>query len=228
MYPKCAILLATYNGEKYIREQISSIVNQKGVNITIFVSDDLSTDNTLKIIKSLSGNIEILPFEKRMGSAAQNFFRLFRDVDFSKYDYVALSDQDDIWNDDKLINAINAIGSKNLDGYASNILAFWEDGKTLLVDKSSTEVKWDYLFGSAGAGCSIVLTAKVANSFKKFLFDNYNLVKEIDIHHDWLIYAYIRSNNLKWWVDPKPSMYYRQHRDNELGANNGIKTFLSR
>jgi rhamnosyltransferase len=226
---KCAVLLATYNGEKYILEQVASILNQDKVDITIFVSDDNSSDTTLEQIKKLENeNIILLPVVKRMGSAAQNFFRLIRDVDFSEYSYIALSDQDDIWFLDKLTRAISAIESKELAGYASNVTAFWKSGKTVLVEKSGTEKRWDYLFGSAGPGCTIVLTKETMESFKELLVLKKEQVRKIDLHHDWLIYAYIRANGLKWWVDPTPSMFYRQHEGNELGANSGYKALVNR
>jgi len=229
MNKNCAVLLATYNGEKYVEEQIKSILSQKEVNITIFVSDDSSTDNTLQLIKELnSNNIIILPKINRMGSAAQNFFRLFKDIDLTKYDYISLSDQDDIWFDDKLIRAINKIKNKTLSGYSSNVIAFWEDGRELLIDKSQKETKWDYLFASAGPGCTIVLPINIALLFKELIKSKSELISKINIHHDWLIYAFVRSKNLNWWVDPIPSMMYRQHDNNEVGANRGYKAILYR
>ena len=228
MLPKCLVLMATYNGAKYIEKQVSSILNQHDVDLTLCISDDCSCDTTLKIVNLFDHkNIFILPSDSRFGSASQNFFRLFRDVNFDGYDYIALSDQDDIWNLNKTINAISEINNKKLDGYASNILAFWEDGSTKLIDKSSPEVEWDYLFGSAGPGCTIVLKYEVAKNIQQELIRKALLSREIDLH-DWLIYAYVRSNKLKWYVDPWCSMKYRQHGHNEFGANSGIKTFIKR
>ncbi|BBO80259.1 dTDP-rhamnosyl transferase RfbG [Desulfosarcina ovata subsp. sediminis] len=226
--PKCLLLMATYNGEKYIEKQISSIFNQSDVDITLSVSDDCSIDNTLKIIKSFDQNkIIILPNGTRYGSASQNFFRLFRDSNFNNYDYISLADQDDIWESNKIKNAISTIQKNQLDGYASNIVAFWKDGSTKLIDKSSQEVKWDFFFGSGGPGCTIVLRNKVAKYIQQELIRKQALSKEIDLH-DWLIYAYVRSKNMKWYVDPWPSMKYRQHSSNEFGANFGFKMLIKR
>ena len=225
---KVAILCATYNGSKYIKEQIDSLVEQINCQLTIYFSDDMSKDNTLEIIKSYDNkNIVLLSSAGRMGSASQNFFRLVRDVDFSDYDYIAFSDQDDIWYKDKLYRAIKAIEAKGLDGYSSNVTAFWSDGKRRLIDKSANEVKYDFLFGSAGPGCTIVLKQDIMEQFKEKIIQNKNLMQKINLH-DWIVYAYIRSKKLKWWVDPLPSMDYRQHQSNEFGANSGLKSLVSR
>lgn len=227
---KYVILMATYNGEKYIKEQLDSILSQEDADITIFISDDNSTDTTINIVKAYQEkhqNIILLPVCERMGSASRNFFRLILNVNFDNYDYVSLADQDDIWYPQKLKRASSAIQDKKLDGYASNVIAFWENGKQRLINKSDTEVAWDYMFGSAGPGCTIVLPVKIANKFKKELIKNKTLAQKIDLH-DWLIYSYIRSNKLKWWVDAKPSMLYRQHDNNEFGANSGYTMFVNR
>jgi rhamnosyltransferase len=227
---KYAVLLATYNGAEYIKEQLESILSQEDVDITLFISDDNSTDTTVNIVKEYQEryqNIILLPVQKRMGSASQNFFRLILDVDFDSYDYISLADQDDIWYPNKLKRASLAINNKKLDGYASNVIAFWENGEQKLIDKSNTEVAWDYMFGSAGPGCTIVLPVQIANKFKQELSKNQTIAQKIDLH-DWLIYTYIRSNQLKWWVDSEASMLYRQHDNNEFGANSGLKTFFER
>jgi rhamnosyltransferase len=228
MKPKCAVLLATCNGEKYILEQINSILSQKGVDATIFVSDDMSTDSTLKILKSLKSNkLIFLDNIGRMGSASQNFFRLIRDVDFSDYDYISFADQDDIWHKDKLSKAIKAILEKGLGGYSSNVIAFWENGDKQVIEKNDPQKEYDFLFGSPGPGCTQVFTCEFLQDFKETLIKKERLAKKIDLH-DWIIYAYARTNSYKWWIDSDSSMEYRQHENNEFGANSGLKAFLSR
>jgi len=228
MLKKCAILLATYNGEKYLKEQLESLLSQRNVMIDIYISDDGSYDNTLRIIKLYKqNNIFLLPSTKRMGSASQNFFRLIRDVDFSSYNYIAFADQDDIWYENKLSKAIEAIVEKDLGGYSSNVIAFWHDGKKKLVEKSFPQQKYDFLFGSPGPGCTQVFSREFMQSFKNILLKKEELSKKIDLH-DWVIYAYARANGYNWWIDSKPSMDYRQHENNEFGVNSGLKAFVSR
>lgn len=227
---KIAVLLASYNGTKYIKEQIDSILNQKDVDVTIFISDDLSTDNTLEYLHKIYKNNEKLIYlesNKKIGGAAKNFYRLIKDVDFSDYNYISLADQDDIWYENKFIRAINLIKEKNIDVYSSNVLAFWENGKEVLIDKSQSQKKYDFLFSSAGPGCTYVMKKEFLSNFKNKMLVKDCILKQIDLH-DWLLYSYARTNNYIWFVDNKPSLLYRQHGTNEFGANSGIETFKKR
>lgn len=230
MHKKIAVLLASYNGVKYIKEQIDSILNQKEVDVTIFISDDLSTDGTIEYLQDIYKdfkNIVYLPSGSKFGGAGKNFFRLIRDVDFSSFDFISFVDQDDIWYEDKLIRAIKTIEDKQLDAYSSNVLAFWEDGKEMIINKSSSQARYDYLFEAAGPGCTYVLKKDLAISLQKFISENWEDVNKVELH-DWFIYAFARENNYKWHIDEKPSMRYRQHTSNQVGANDGLKAKLKR
>ncbi|MBT5490947.1 glycosyltransferase, partial [bacterium] len=102
---------------EWIEEQVASISSQKNTSIEIFISVDLSNDKTYEWCQNLARNnsyIKVLPYGERFGGAAKNFYRLIRDVDFSYFDYIALSDQDDIWDSDKLHHAISVIEKDNL------------------------------------------------------------------------------------------------------------------
>jgi rhamnosyltransferase len=152
---------------------------------------------------------------------------LIKDVDFSDFDFISLADQDDIWYEDKLVRAIKTIEQEQIDAYSSNVLAFWEDGKEMILEKAQPQVKYDYLFEAAGPGCTYVLSQKLANNIKSFMIKNWEQINQIDLH-DWLIYAYSRVNNYKWHIDEKPSMRYRQHISNQVGANNGLNAKIKR
>ena len=230
MHKKIAVLLASYNGVKYIKEQVDSILNQKEVDVTIFISDDLSTDKTIEYLQDIYKdfkNIVYLPSGSKFGGAGKNFFRLIRDVDFSSFDFISFVDQDDIWYEDKLIRAIKTIEDKQLDAYSSNVLAFWEDGKEMIINKSSLQARYDYLFEAAGPGCTYVLKKDLAISLQNFICENWEEVNKVELH-DWFIYAFARENNYKWHIDEKPSMRYRQHTSNQVGANDGLKAKLKR
>ena len=230
MSQKIAVLLASYNGVKYIKEQVDSILNQKEVDVTIFISDDLSTDKTVEYLQNIYKdfkNIVYLPSGSKFGGAGKNFFRLIRDVDFSSFDFISFVDQDDIWYEDKLIRAIKTIEDKQLDAYSSNVLAFWEDGKEMIINKSSLQARYDYLFEAAGPGCTYVLKKDLAISLQKFICENWEEVNKVELH-DWFIYAFARENNYKWHIDEKLSMRYRQHTSNQVGANDGLKAKLKR
>jgi len=219
---KCVILLASYNGEDYIKSQINSILNQKNIDLKLIISDDNSNDNTVKLIQSFNDDrITLLPIIRSTGSASQNFFRLLRDVDFNSFDYISLADQDDIWEFDKLSRSIKKIMDEKVDAYSSNVTAFWDNGRELLLDKSEKQKRFDHLFSSAGPGCTYVFKKGLALNLKRQLIRQEKLTKRIDLH-DWLIYTYARENNYKWFVDINVTMKYRQHGNNEFGANSGI------
>jgi rhamnosyltransferase len=227
---KIAVLLAAYNGENWIAEQIESILNQKSVNLHLYISVDLSTDNTYAIVTTLAqthSEITVLPSGKRFGGASLNFYHLLLTVPIENYEYVALSDQDDIWLDGKLARAIGVLEGMNAFGYSGNVTAFWKDGRKKLVKKDYPQAKYDYLFEAPGPGCTFVLKTELVNSIKIFTRNKINLLNEIDCH-DWFIYAYARSKNFKWIIDDKSFINYRQHGSNQLGVNDGFRAFFYR
>lgn len=227
---RVAVLLAAYNGEAYLQEQIDTIVNQVDVYVDIFISLDASTDNSLELLRRLSSeheNIYLLDQVKVFGSAGQNFFHLLMNVDFSGYAYVAFADQDDIWLKNKLRRAIDEIESRNIDGYSSNVIAFWEDGSQKLIHKSSPQVEFDYLFESAGPGCTFVMSLRLATAIKQSLNGNRENLSMLWLH-DWFCYAFARKNNFEWYIDPNSFMFYRQHSANSVGANSGFKSLTKR
>lgn len=110
--------MSCYNGEKYIAQQIESILNQDNVNINIYIRDDGSTDNTRNIIKKFSKSVFLL--EGDNVGLNNSFASLIWNSNI-KADFYAFSDQDDVWQSNKLITAINYL--VNVEGagmYASN------------------------------------------------------------------------------------------------------------
>jgi rhamnosyltransferase len=228
--PRVAVLLATYNGIDYLAEQVDSIVKQVSCAVDIWVSDDQSTDGTWEWLcerSNIDPRICVLPRIERFGNAARNFYRLLSDVDPSAYDCVALSDQDDIWFPDKLARSIRQIRERKVAAVSSNVIAMWPDGRKERIVKSQKQRRLDFLFESAGPGCTYVMTAECAASFQQFLKDNRDAVEAIKFH-DWLLYSWVRSHGLKWHIDPSVTMYYRQHDKNEYGANSGWAAFQKR
>nr|WP_302444092.1 glycosyltransferase [Hafnia alvei] len=225
---KIAVLLAAFNGERWLNEQINSILNQRGVDITIFISVDYSDDNSFELCSDLSkknNKIQVLSYGERFGGAGKNFFRLICDVNLDDFDYVSFSDQDDIWLDDKLYRACLILDK--YDVYSSNVIAFWPTGKKILINKAQPQVEFDYLFESAGPGCTFVFDIKCAKMFRAFLEDKHKEVELVALH-DWLFYAFARANDFSWYIDSKPSMLYRQHANNQVGANNSLKAIFKR
>jgi len=224
------VLMAAFNGEKWIRAQIESIEAQKEIDLTIFISLDVSTDNSLTIINELAkkyNNIIAYKATKRFGSAAPNFFYLLSIVDFSDFSHIALSDQDDIWLPQKLVRAVRLLDKEGCDGYSSDVTAFWSDGRTKLIKKSYPQRQYDYYFEGPGPGCTFVLSKLLTVQIQKHLHDKSINLYKID-WHDWFIYMYARSFGYKWIIDRMPTMEYRQHQGNQLGANSGIKQLVKR
>ena len=229
-FPKVAVLLAAYNGLRWIEEQLASILAQVNVSVSVYISVDPSNDGTehwCAEYAQRNQNVCLLPPAGPFNGAARNFFRLIRDVDFSGYDFISFADQDDIWYSDKLQRAIERLRTDNIDGYSSNVIAFWPDGRRMLVDKAQPQVKWDHFFEAAGPGCTYVLKPALAAGFKKLIEGEWERVQEV-VLHDWFCYAYARSHGFKWFIDPVPSMSYRQHANNLVGVNNGWASALTR
>lgn len=229
-YPNVLILMAAYNGGIWIDEQVRSILIQKKINLKLVISVDKSDDNTLDICRKFSEknkNVEILPYGKRYGGASKNFYRLIREVNFHKFDYIALSDQDDIWFDNKITYSIKKLRSNKCKAFSSDVLAYWPNGKTKIIKKSWPQKKFDFLFESAGPGCTYLLERDSFVLFQNFLIKNWNEINNIEFH-DWIIYAYFRTNNLNWHIDEVPFMKYRQHANNYFGQNYGVRAIKKR
>lgn len=228
--PSVAVLLAVYNAGNLFEEQMISVFNQKDVLIDVFISVDLSSDGSYEYCKALESeheNVHVLKYGERFGGAAKNFFRLIRDVDFLKYDFIAFSDQDDIWLENKLSRACDTIRLNKLEAYSSDVIAFWEDGRKKLVKKSYRQKQFDYVFEAAGPGCTYVLTCQTMQNFKRFLIKNWEEVNQVALH-DWMIYAFCRKNDMTWYIDDLPLMEYRQHSSNQVGFNSGLKAYSKR
>ena len=108
-----SVAMATYNGEKYIAEQIDSILRQTYKNIELIICDDCSTDKTIDILKKYEknyNNIKLYLNNSNIG-LNKNFEKAIK---LCNGEYIAISDQDDIWNDDKIEVLLNNIGNNDL------------------------------------------------------------------------------------------------------------------
>lgn len=218
--PKVAVLMATYNGQRWIGQQIKSIFNQKNVDIELFIRDDRSSDKTVEKIKNLKKKINYSINLKGNRSATLNFLNLIRETKLKNFDFFALSDQDDVWLKYKIINAIKAINNNKALAYSSNINVKINN-RFILMNKSNQQKKFDYLFEGA-TGCTIVLKRDaflvVQKFLKKIKKKNFNKIWM----HDWFIYFLLRSKNIPWYIDSNSYINYRQHENNVFGTNYGI------
>ena len=229
-YPCIAVLMATHNGMNWIQEPLDSILNQQDVAVTIYISDDCSSDGTRDFIDKLSqsdSRIVLLSKMVATGSAGYNFYRLIIDVSLDGFDYFAFADQDDIWHLDKLIRQAGLIKDHQAAAVSSNVVAFWQGGDERLIVKSQPQRTLDFLFESAGPGCTFLMTPWLLARVREQLMEANSKARLIALH-DWLTYAVCRSYGAKWIIDATPSVHYRQHSNNVLGANVGFMAKFTR
>lgn len=222
--PRVLVLMATFNGAPWLREQLDSIVKQRGVEVSLVVSDDRSDDGTLQLIsdwaRANQADVRVLPPAPIKLRAAGNFLRLIREASFQDVDAIALADQDDIWQPDHLSRGLRLIREHGLGGYSCDVEAFWPDGRRTLLGKASPQRRYDHFFEPAGPGCTYVLHPDLAVALQQEVRREPPRFEGIG-YHDWLIYAYARTHGHRWMIDATPGVAYRQHGANELGANVG-------
>ena len=222
--PTVAILMATYNGEKYLSEQIDSILNQRQVNVHLYVSDDGSTDNTLNIIQDYKNkykeNFKNV-FKVKFKYPAKNFLSILPKIT-NNYDYYAFSDQDDVWYQDKLITAINKINEGH-DLYC---------GRTENVDKNLISTGYSPLFEFAPSFKNAIVQSIAGGNTMVFNHKVFELLKpsfNFEHHaHDWWTYILTTFSGYKVFYDPFPKVMYRQHENNFNGSNLGLFNQLRR
>lgn len=228
--PCVLVLLATYNGERWLDAQLHSIFAQIGVRVSVLVSDHGSSDGTLALIdrwRAHDAAIEVLPGVPDGRGSAANFLRLLCEHDAAGIEYVALADQDDVWLPERLSRAVAVMRERGAAGYSSDVMAMWPDGRSTPLRKSHPQRRYDYLLEPAGPGCSYVLTAALVARLRAELADRPQ--RFVGVHqHDWLIYCYARTHGLVWVIDSYAGIHYRQHPDNEVGANVGLEGIFRR
>lgn len=228
--PRILVLLAAYNGTAFLGDQVDSILAQRSVDVHIVISVDRSVDGTEELVDRLvagDNRIQALAHGRTFGGAARNFYHLISESIMEDFDFIALADQDDVWNADKLERACTLLRATKALGYSSNVLTWLPDGRTLTLDKAQAQRRWDYLFASAGPGCTYVLPVSSMVRFAQWLRRHRAAADAVE-YHDWLLYAWVRARGERWVIDPRPSMRYRQHHGNQLGANRGFSGAVRR
>lgn len=146
MKPKVSILVATYNGEKFLRKQLDSIVNQTYQNLEIIIQDDGSNDSTFEILNEYAEKDDRISASKNKKNLGiiQNFYDL---ISKSSGDYIAISDQDDIWEEHKIEVLLENIEDSSLI-YTDSALITDDDssaGTTLLKELGHTPKSGKFL-----------------------------------------------------------------------------------
>ena len=220
------VMMSTYNGEKYINEQIESVFAQENVNVSLLVRDDGSSDATVEILESYKKNGYRIDFYTgdNLKPALSFLDLIFRVKDFDKYDYYAFCDQDDYWLKDKLSIAVNHLAQME---HGVPLLYY---GKTQLVDKNltpfiskrNTHVNsssfQQAIICSNATGCTMCfnsLLLKIAQLYRP---------QQIMMHDGWMHKLCLAMGG-EVFYDSVPHIYYRQHGGNVVG---GTSSFMSR
>ena len=226
-----SVCMASYNGEKYIREQIDSILKQLSVEDELVISDDGSTDETLEILRAFSeesGHSVVVSNGPRSGFVA-NFLSLTCNCN-SGSKFFAFSDQDDIWNNDKLENAVQF-----LESVPDNVPALY-CSRTEIVDQFALStnpatysplMKLSPSFSNALVQSIAGGNTMVVNRAAKKLLEDFGGVIEVP-SHDWWMYLIITGVGGKVFYDSRPSLLYRQHGKNVVGSNRSLIGLFSR
>lgn len=221
-----AILMATYNGEKYLSEQIESILSQTYDMWHLYIHDDGSSDNTIEILHGYAGShpekITVLDYPPQ-GGALNNFMSLLERVDA---EYYMFSDQDDVWFKDKIKKEKERMDAEEQKHGKNPIIVFSDLTVTdCILNKTADSfcvfsgIYPEYLttFNELGAsnlttGCTMLFN-ETAKSVIQFPYTSATM------HDSWITLCTTRANGILSYI-AEPLIYYRQHEHNTLGAVN--------
>ena len=206
-----SIAMTTYNGEKYLIQQLDSILTQTYKNLEVIICDDKSLDNTAKIIKEYQKSdcrIKFFPNETNLGFK-KNFEKA---ISFCSGEYIALSDQDDIWEKNKIELLLENIKDFDLIHSACSLI----DENSIQISPlwlKEDDLKYTFskiIFGNSVTGCTTL--------FKKELLKDFFPIPRGEYYHDWwLALLAIKGNGIVFFN--KPLVKYRQHSSQDTGAN---------
>lgn len=219
--PSVAVLLSTYNGERYIKDQIGSILSQKDVGVVVVARDDGSTDGTLAVMRSIDDERLIVLEGQNVGCT--NSFSTLVEYCCSylpKMQYFAFADQDDYWEPEKLSVGVSKISSMNGASpnlYFCNMMVTDQNLNRicLLRDYMLDIRKGNILLGGHAAGCTMVFNRKAM-----VLYAAHQPTACHSYHDYWLLLICKYFGTV--YYDEKPHIRYRQHNANLLGAHRYI------
>lgn len=217
---KVAVLMSTYNGEKYIREQITSILEQKGVQVTLFIRDDVSKDNTVNVIHDMqkqNSSIKLSAGKKNL-NVGNSFMTLVYSVP-DEYDYYALADQDDIWLPDKLSEAILMLEDSGFSLYASNQENVDKNGISMglrYTDEKIHLTPESIISRNMLAGCTMVFSLKVKQILSEKDRRPSAALLRMRIHDVWIASVAAVMEGICY--DERSFIQYRQHENNVVGS----------
>lgn len=215
MQKQVNVLMSTYNGEKYLREQIDSVLAQEGVDVRLEIRDDGSKDSTISIIEEYVAKDSRVKFHKgRNVGVIKSFFMLLEDAEPSEY--YAFCDQDDYWEKDKLTSAVGQLEDLHTSGpalYCSNLNVVDEKLNFCRLSKTkpiSTQNKYNALVDFYAVGCTEVFNDSAAQLVKK------HLAEDTLMHDSWMFLMCSFFGSVVY--DITPHIKYRQHGHNVIGS----------
>lgn len=226
---RLAVLLCTYNGEKYIEEQLGSILNQTYLNIDVWVSDDGSSDKTVELLQVYKnrwnkGRFVIL-FGPQEGYCA-NFLSLVWNNNIDA-DYFAFCDQDDIWTIDKVSLAI-----KSLSEVEDKSPALYCSRTELMFESANRKNAYSKYYGKLPSFRNALVQSIAGGNTMVFNKKARNLVCRVGyvdvISHDWWLYMLVSGSGGAVLYDKTPRILYRQHQNNRIGENKSILASVKR
>ncbi len=223
---KIDILMATYNGEKYLAEQLDSIINQTYHNWNLLIRDDNSTDRTLEIIQDYQkkdNRIKLLKDNKGNLGIVKNFEELLKN---SESEFIMFSDQDDIWIENKLDAYLKTAEKIKIKGFLlhSDAVLFNKNKsdvstRTFISKKAEKKGLENTFFNYFVQGATILISKEIKNFILPFPKEAYL--------HDRYIHLISELFFERVFIN-QPLIYYRQHDNNQIGAKNSLKKLLSK
>ena len=219
-----AILLCTYNGARFLAEQLDSLEDQTHQNWVVFASDDGSTDQTLEILQQYqakwpAGKLTIHSGPQK--GFCQNFLSLACDPNI-RADYYAFCDQDDVWLPYKLEVALaNIIANQSVD------VPYLYCGRTLYVAENLKPCGMSPLFVFPPSFRNALVQSIAGGNTMVFNADAKLLIEKAGLlnlpSHDWWIYQLISGARGEVFYDHKAYILYRQHEFSLVGGNNSFQ-----
>lgn len=217
---KVCVLMSTYNGEKYLEEQLDSILNQKGkFLLDILVRDDGSTDDTINILKKYEKNNYIKWYSGENLKPAKSFWNLLMNAS-DEYDFYLFADQDDYWYDNKIQNSIDKLPREVPAIYYSNPEIV--NHKLELLGKKVYKKKTQNDLYSIICGCNIIGCTMCFNNALFNIVHKKNMPQKILMHDSYLARICVSIGG-KIVYDDNSYMKYRQHNNNTIGINYKVK-----
>lgn len=219
---KVTILMSTYNGEKFLQEQLDSLYAQKGVKVSILVRDDGSTDSTISILDKNAKLGLLLWYSGKNKKSALSFLDLIMKAPES--DYYAFCDQDDIWSENKLIRAIDLLEGNEVPSlyYCGAILI---DSANNYIGSLTPMLIPDRFkglsYGQSVLGCTMVINYKLMKVIKEIH------PKRILMHDAWISHV-CQIIHGKIICDNNKYVFYRQHNNNVIGGKKDIYSIIKR